>query len=45
LLFVGVLAFVLALIALDALCLRDIWRAWRPYGEGQVVELPTRRVA
>jgi hypothetical protein len=45
LLFVGVLGFVLALIALDALCLRDIWRAWRPYGEGQVVELPTRRVA
>ena len=45
LLFVGVLAFVLALIALDALCLRDIWRAWRPHGEGQVVELPTRRVA
>jgi beta-glucuronidase len=45
LLFVGVIGFVLALITLDALCLRDIWRAWRPYGEGQVVELPTRRVA
>jgi hypothetical protein len=45
LLFVGFVAFVLALITLDALCLRDIWRAWRPYGEGQVVELPTRRVA
>jgi hypothetical protein len=45
LLFIGVLGFVLGLIALDALCLRDIWRAWRPHGEGQVVELPTRRVA
>jgi len=45
LLFVGVLGFVLALLALDAWCLRDIWRTWRPHGEGQVVELPTRRVA
>jgi hypothetical protein len=35
-----------ALLALDAWCMRDIWRAWRPpHGEGQVVELPTRRVA
>lgn len=45
LLFSGVLAFVLALLAFDAWCLRDIYRAWRPLGEGQVVELPTRRVA
>ena len=45
LLFVGVLGFLAALLALDAWCLRDIWRAWRPYGEGQVVELKTRRVA
>jgi beta-glucuronidase len=45
LLFVGVFGLVAALIALDAWCLRDIWRAWRPRGEGQVVELPTRRVA
>jgi hypothetical protein len=45
LLFVGVLGFVGALIALDAWCLRDIWRAWRPRGAGQLVELPTRRVA
>jgi beta-glucuronidase len=44
-LFLGVLGFVGALIALDAWCLRDIWRAWRPRGGGQVVELPTRRVA
>jgi len=45
LLFLGVFGFIGALIALDAWCLRDIWRAWRPHGEGQVVELPTRRVA
>jgi hypothetical protein len=45
LLLVGVLGFVLGLLALDAWCLRDIWRTWRPPGEGQVVELPTRRVA
>jgi beta-glucuronidase len=45
LLFIGVFAFITALIALDAWCLRDIWRAWRPRGEGQVVELPRRRVA
>jgi beta-glucuronidase len=45
LLFTGVFGFLAALIALDAWCLRDIWRAWRPRGEGQVVELPTRRVA
>ena len=45
LLLLGALAFILALLALDAWCLRDIWRAWRPKGAGQVVELPTRRVA
>jgi hypothetical protein len=45
LLFLGVFGLVSALIALDARCLRDIWRAWHPRGEGQVVELPTRRVA
>jgi hypothetical protein len=46
LLFVGVFAAIAALLALDAWCMRDIWRAWRPpHGEGQVVELPTRRVA
>jgi len=45
LLLIGTLGFVLALLALDAWCMRDIWRAWRPRGEGQVVELPTRRVA
>ncbi len=45
LLLVGALGFILALLALDAWCLRDIWRAWRPHGEGQVVELPARRVA
>jgi beta-galactosidase len=47
LLLVGTLALVLILLALDAWCLRDIWRAWRPYrqGEGEVVELSTRRVA
>jgi len=45
LLFLGVFGLVAALIALDAWCLRDIWRAWHPRGEGQVVELPTRRVA
>jgi hypothetical protein len=45
LLLVGVMAFVLALLTLDAWCLHDIWRAWRPYPQGEVVELPTRRVA
>jgi Glycosyl hydrolases family 2, TIM barrel domain/Glycosyl hydrolases family 2/Glycosyl hydrolases family 2, sugar binding domain len=45
LLFIGGLGFILGLLALDAWCLRDIWRAWRPQGEGQVVELPRRRVA
>ncbi|MBW3653328.1 MAG: hypothetical protein KY433_06985 [Actinobacteria bacterium] len=45
LLLIGALSFILALLALDAWCLRDIWRTWRPHGEGQVVELPTRRVA
>ena len=46
LLFVGVFGAIAALLALDAWCMRDIWRAWRPpHGEGQVVELPTRRVA
>ncbi|MGI8731401.1 MAG: glycoside hydrolase family 2 protein [Solirubrobacteraceae bacterium] len=44
-LFVGVGGLLLALLALDAWCLRDMWRAWRPHGEGQVVELPARRVA
>jgi beta-glucuronidase len=45
LLFIGALGFILSLLALDAWCLREIWRAWRPHGQGQVVELPTRRVA
>ncbi len=45
LLLLGVLGLVLGLLALDAWCLRDIWRAWQPRGEGQVVELPARRVA
>ncbi len=46
LLLLGVFGVVAALLALDAWCMRDIWRAWRPpHGEGQVVELPTRRVA
>ena len=45
LLLVGVFGFVAALIALDAWCLRDIWRAWRPRGEGQVVELRRRTAA
>ena len=45
LLFLGVLGFVVALLALDAMCLRDIWRAWRPPGQGELVELPARRVA
>jgi len=45
LLLAAVLMLVAALLALDAWCLRDIWRAWRPHGEGQVVELPSRRVA
>jgi beta-glucuronidase len=45
LLFVGSLGVVLALLVLDAWCLRDIWRAWRPHGQAQVVELSTRRVA
>jgi beta-glucuronidase len=43
LLIVGVLGGVLALLVLDAWCLRDIWRWWRPRGEGQVV--PLRRAA
>jgi beta-glucuronidase len=42
LLFVGVLGLVVALLALDAWCLREIWRALRPR-EAQVVEL--RRAA
>ncbi len=46
LLLIGVFGVIAALLALDAWCMRDIWRAWRPpHGEGQVVELPTRRVA
>jgi beta-glucuronidase len=45
LLFLGAVGFVVALLALDAWCLRDIWRSFRPRGKGQVVELPTRRVA
>ncbi len=46
LLFLGVFGAIAALLAFDAWCMRDIWRAWRPpHGEGQVVELPTRRVA
>lgn len=45
LLFLGAVGFILALLALDAWCLRDIWRTWRPPGQGEVVELPTRRVA
>ena len=45
LLFLVVFGSIGALLALDALCLRDIWRAWRPRGDGQVVELPTRQVA
>jgi hypothetical protein len=34
---------VLALLVLDAWCLRDIWRWWRPRCEGEVV--PLRRAA
>ena len=45
LLFTGVLILIGGLLALQAWCLRDIWRAWRPPGEGQVVELSSRRVA
>jgi len=45
LLLIVTLGFVLALLVLDAWCVRDIWRAWRPHGQGQVVELSTRRVA
>jgi beta-glucuronidase len=45
LLFLGAAGFIVALLALDAWCVRDIWRSFRPRGEGQVVELPTRRVA
>ncbi|MDP2710882.1 MAG: glycoside hydrolase family 2 TIM barrel-domain containing protein [Solirubrobacteraceae bacterium] len=45
LLFIGVFGSVAALLALYAMCLRDIWRSWQPRGEGQVVELPSRRVA
>jgi hypothetical protein len=41
LLTVGVLALVLALLALDAWCLRDVWRALRP-PDAQVVELRRR---
>ena len=45
-LFIGVLGFILVLLAVDAVCLRDIWRALRPQRhEGEVVELPARRVA
>jgi hypothetical protein len=43
LLLVVVLGGVLALLALDARCLRDIYRWWRPRGEGEVV--PLRRAA
>jgi beta-glucuronidase len=43
LLLVGLLGSVLALLVLDAWCLRAIWRSWRPQGEGQVV--PLRRAA
>jgi beta-glucuronidase len=43
LLIVGVLGAVLALVVLDAWCLREIWRSWRPRREGQVV--PLRRAA
>ncbi|MEJ7798135.1 MAG: glycoside hydrolase family 2 TIM barrel-domain containing protein [Solirubrobacteraceae bacterium] len=43
LLVIGALGVFVALLALDALCLRDIWR-WRPR-EAQVVELPRRRAA
>ncbi|MDX6678479.1 MAG: beta-galactosidase, partial [Solirubrobacteraceae bacterium] len=39
----GVLAIVAALLVLDAVCLRDIWR-YRPR-DAQVVELPRRRAA
>ncbi len=45
LLLLGAVGFILALLALDAWCLRDIWRTWRPAGQGEVVELPARRVA
>ncbi len=43
LLVIGALALVAALLVLDVLCLRDIWR-YRPR-EAQVVELPRRRAA
>jgi len=43
LLVIAALAFFAALLALDALCLRDIWR-YRPR-EAQVVELQRRRAA
>jgi len=43
LLVIGALALVAALLVLDVLCLRDIWR-YRPR-EAQVVELPHRRRA
>ncbi len=43
LLVVAALAFFAALLALDAMCLRDIWR-YRPR-EAQVVELQRRRAA
>jgi hypothetical protein len=42
-LLVCVLGGVLALLVIDAWCLRDIWRWWHPRGEGQVV--PLRRAA
>lgn len=45
LLLVGVIGLVVALLALDAWCLRDIWRVWRPQREAEVFELPARRVA
>ena len=45
LLFLGAVGFILSLLALDAWCLRDIWRTWRPAGQAEVVELPARRVA
>jgi beta-glucuronidase len=43
LLVIGALAFFAGLLALDAMCLRDIWR-YRPR-EAQVVELQRRRAA
>ena len=40
---VGALAVVVALLSLDAWCLREIWRASQPRGEAEIVEL--RRAA